>query len=299
MRVFVTGATGFVGAAVVQELKDAGHRVLGLVRSDASAQALARAGADVHRGSIDDLESLRAGAAACDAVIHTAFDHDFSRFAENCGRDRVAIEALGAAIKGSSRPLLVTSGLAMQVVGRPGHEGDDCLPVSEGYPRASEPTALALAARGVNAAVVRLAPTVHGEGDHGFVPILIDLARRTGQSAYIGEGMNAWSAVHRRDAAVVYRRAIEAPRAGARWHAVAEERLLFKDIAAAIGEQLGVPVASLSAEEATAHFGWFTKFAGLDLAATSVVTREALGWTPRHPTLAQDLASAGYFDAKA
>lgn len=299
MRVFVTGATGFVGSAVVQELRDAGHRVLGLVRSDASAQALALTGAEVHCGSIDDLESLRAGAAACDAVIHTAFDHDFSRFAENCVRDRVAIEALGAAIEGSSRPLLVTSGLAMQAAGRPGHEGDDCLPVSEGYPRASEPTALALAARGVNAAVVRLSPTVHGAGDHGFVPILIDLARRTGRSAYIGEGMNAWSAVHRRDAAVVYRRAIEAPRAGARWHAVAEERLLFKDIAAAIGEQLGVPVVSLSAEEAPAHFGWFTKFAGLDLAATSAVTREALGWTPSHPTLAQDLASAGYFDAKA
>ena len=298
MRVFVTGATGFVGSAVVQELRDAGHRVLGLVRSDASAQALALTGAEVHCGSIDDLESLRAGAAACDAVIHTAFDHDFSRFAENCVRDRVAIEALGAAIEGSSRPLLVTSGLAMQAAGRPGHEGDDCLPVSEGYPRASEPTALALAARGVNAAVVRLSPTVHGAGDHGFVPILIDLARRTGRSAYIGAGMNAWSAVHRRDAAVVYRRAIEAPRAGARWHAVAEERLMFKDIAAAIGEQLGVPVVSLSAEEAPAHFGWFTKFAGLDLAATSAVTREALGWTPRQPTLAQDLASAGYFDAK-
>jgi nucleoside-diphosphate-sugar epimerase len=299
MRVFVTGATGFVGSAVVDELIEAGHQVLGLARSEASAEALKRAGAEVHRGTIDELDSLRSGAASSDAVIHTAFDHDFSRFAENCRRDAVAIEALGEALIGSERPLVVTSGLAMMVSGRLGHEGDACLPVSDGYPRASEPTALALAERGVNAATVRLSPTVHGAGDHGFVLILIDLARRTGRSAYIGEGQNAWSAVHRRDAAVVFRRAIESPRAGARWHATAEERLLFKDIAAAIGERLGVPVVSLSQEEAQAHFGWFTKFAGLNLAATSTVTRETLGWTPRHPTLAEDLDEAGYFDVKA
>ncbi|MDH0864437.1 SDR family oxidoreductase [Mitsuaria sp. GD03876] len=295
MRVFVTGATGFVGSAVVQELIDAGHRVLGLVRSDASAEALARTGAEVHRGSIDDLDGLRAGAAACDGVIHTAFDHDFSRFAENCRRDRVAIEAMGEALAGSSRPLVVTTGLAMAVQGRLGQESDACLPVSEGYARASEPTALALAERGIHASVVRLPPTTHGAGDHGFVPILIDLARRTGRSAYVGDGMNAWSATHRRDAAVVFRRAVETAEAGARWHAVAEESIPFKDIAAAIGEGLGVPLARLDGDEAAAHFGWFSKFAGMTLAASSAKTRAALGWTPRQPTLAQDLADAGYF----
>jgi len=298
MRVFVTGASGFVGSAVVDELIEAGHQVLGLARSEASAQALTRAGAEVHRGTIDDLDSLRSGAVSADAVIHTAFDHDFSRFAENCRRDRVAIEALGAALKDSARPLVVTSGLATAVTGRPAREEDPCLPVSDGYPRMSEPTALELAGGGVNASTVRLAPTVHGAGDHGFVPILIDLARRTGRAAYIGDGQNAWSAVHRRDAAVVFRRAIESPRSGARWHAVAEERIAFKDIATAIGQHLGLPVVSLSQDEAQAHFGWFTKFAGMSLAASSAQTREALGWAPRHPTLAQDLDSAGYFDVK-
>lgn len=297
MRVFVTGATGFVGSAVVQELIEAGHRVLGLARSDASAKALARTGAEVRRGSIDDLDSLRAGAAAADAVIHTAFDHDFSRFAENCRRDSLAIETMGEALAGSTRPLVVTTGLAMAVSGRLGQESDACLPVSEGYPRASEPTALALAARGIHASVVRLPPTTHGAGDHGFVPILIDLARRTGRSAYIGDGMNAWSATHRRDAAVVFRRAAELGEVGARWHAVAEEAIPFKDIATAIGEGLGLPVARLDGDEAAAHFGWFAKFAGMTLAAASARTREALGWTPRQPTLAEDLASAGYFSA--
>ena len=296
MRVFVTGATGFVGSAVVRELLSAGHAVLGLARSDASAAALAATGAAVHRGSIDDLDGLRAGASACDAVIHTAFDHDFSRFAENCRRDRLAIEALGEALRGSDRPLIATSGLALTPSedDREPDERTQALSTSDSYPRASEPTALALADQGVKAAVLRLPPTVHGIGDHGFVPMLTDLARRTGVSAMVGEGGNLWSAVHREDAAVVYRRAIESPIAGARWHAVAEERISFKNIAMAIGERLGVPVQGLTPEEAQAHFGWLAKFAGLRLAASSAWTRETLGWAAAGPTLSDDLADARY-----
>lgn len=296
MRVFVTGATGFVGSAVVRELLSAGHAVLGLARSDASAAALAATGAAVHRGSIDDLDGLRAGASACDAVIHTAFDHDFSRFAENCRRDRLAIEALGEALRGSDRPLIATSGLALSpaIGDRQADERDDALPTSDSYPRASEPAALALAAQGVNAAVVRLPPTVHGLGDHGFVPMLMDLARRTGVSAMVAGGGNLWSAVHREDAAVVYRRAIESPVAGARWHAIAEERIPFKDIAAAIAARLGLPLQDLTPAEADAHFGWLAKFAGLRLAASSAWTRETLGWEAAGPTLMADLADARY-----
>ncbi|RQP25118.1 SDR family oxidoreductase [Piscinibacter terrae] len=295
MRVFVTGATGFAGSAVVQELLSAGHGVLGLVRSESSAAALAKAGADVHRGSIDDLDSLRSGAAQSDAVIHTAFDHDFSKFADNCRRDQIAIETLGAALSGSARPLVVTSGLALGVSGRDATEEDPAMLPYELMPRVSEATALGLARQGVCASVVRLPPTTHGAGDHGFVPILIDIARRTGRTAYVGEGLNRWSAVHRFDAAVVYRRAIETAKAGARYHAIAETGIAFKDIAHAIGEHLNVPVVSLSPEEAAAHFTWFAKFASMNLSATSVHTREALGWSPKQPTLAQDLAQAGYF----
>jgi nucleoside-diphosphate-sugar epimerase len=295
MRVFVTGATGFVGSAVVQELLSAGHHVLGLVRSDASATALAKAGAEVHRGSIDDLDSLRSGAAQSDAVIHTAFDHDFSKFADNCRRDRIAIETLGAALAGSMRPLVVTSGLALGVSGRDATEEDAATLPSDVMPRVSEATALRLADEGVCASVVRLPPTTHGAGDHGFVPILIDIARRTGQSAYVADGMNRWSAVHRFDAAVVYRRAIETAHRGARYHAISETGIAFKDIAQAIGEHLKVPVVSLSPEEAAAHFTWFAKFAAMNLSATSLHTRQVLGWSPKQPTLAEDLAAAGYF----
>lgn len=296
MRVFVTGATGFVGSAVVQELLGAGHQVLGLARSEASAATLARTGAEVHRGSIDDLDSLRAGAQATDAVIHTAFDHDFAHFADSCRRDRLAIEALGESLAGSARPLVVSSGLALQVAGREAVETDPALPTSDALPRASEATALALAAQGLRASVVRLAPSTHGEGDHGFVPMLIDIARRTGQSAYMGDGMNRWSAVHRGDAAAVYRRAIEVAATGARYHAVAEAGLPFRDIAVAIGRALGVPVVGLSTEAAQAHFGWFAKFVGLNLAASSDWTRATLDWAPRRATLAEDMATAGYFD---
>lgn len=288
MRVFVTGATGFVGSAVVQELIAHGHRVLGLSRSDAGAGQLEAAGAEVARGTLDDHDVLARGAAGCDGVIHTAFNHDFSKFAENARQDRRAIEVLGGALEGTTKPILVTSGTAMLAQGRVATEADR---PSGPSPRMSESGADDLVAKGVRASVVRLAPTTHGAGDHGFVPMLIALAREKGVAAYIGEGNNRWSAVHRSDAARLYRLAIERGAGGERYHAVAEEGILFKDIAAAIGKGLSLPVESRPSE----HFGWFAMFAGMDAATSAAWTREALGWTPIGPSLAEDLENAGYF----
>lgn len=289
MRIFVTGATGFVGSAVVPELLAHGHQVVGLARSDAGAAALLAVGAEVVRGVLEDSEVLSRAAADADGVIHTAFNHDFSRFAENCQLDRRAIEALGEGSMG--KPLLVTSGTARLAPGRLALETDIPAEGVDGYPRLSEATAAGLIAKGVKASTVRLAPSTHGPGDHGFVPMLIDIARRTGVSAYLGEGENRWSGVHRLDAAKVYRLAIERGVGGERYHAVAEEGVAFKEIAAAIGKGLGLPVESRTAE----HFGWFAMFAGMDAATSSVWTRETLGWTPTEAGLLEDIETAGYF----
>jgi nucleoside-diphosphate-sugar epimerase len=295
MRVFVTGATGFVGAAVVRELLGAGHAVVGLARSEAGAAALRAAGAAVHHGALEDLDSLRRGAADSDGVIHTAFNHDFSQFAANCEQDRVAIGALGEALRGSARPLLVTTGLLGLAPGRVARESDAAHVVSAQVPRASEQAALALAEQGVQASVVRLPPSVHGEGDHGFVPMLIDLARRKALSAWIGEGANRWPAVHRFDAARVYRLALERGARGERYHAVAEEGVAFRQIAAVIGQRLGVPVAGVPVQAAAAHFAWFAMFAGLDAPASSAWTREVLGWVPGQGRLLEEVDSECYF----
>ena len=292
MRVFVTGASGFVGSAVVQELLGAGHQVLGLARSDASAQALQAAGADVHHGSLDDLNSLRSGAAQAEGVIHLAFVHDFANYAAAGQTDQRAIETLGEALAGSDRPLLVTSGLAGFNVGRPVTENDSPATLL----RMSEPTALALAGQGVRASVVRLAASVHDRGDHGFVPTLVQIARQTGVAAYVGEGLNRWPAVHRRDAARLYRLALEQGMAGARYHGVADEGIAMRDIAATIGRHLQLPVVSKTPEEATAHFGWMARFVGLDMPASSALTQERLNWHPTHPGLLADLEDGDYFE---
>jgi nucleoside-diphosphate-sugar epimerase len=292
MRIFVTGATGFVGSAIVRELIDSGHDVVGLARSDRGAEALIAMGADVHRGSLEDLDRLRDGARKADAVIHTAFNHDFSKYAANCAEDGRAIEAMGMALQGSRRPLLVTSGLASLAPSRIANEADRAPSDS---PRVSEAAAAAVVARGVRASAVRLAPTTHDLGDHGFVPHLINLARDKGVSAYIGDGQNRWPAVHRLDAARLYRLAIEQGVESGPYHAVDEEGVPFKAIAELIGRRLGVPVVSKTPEEAPAHFGWFVRMASMDIPTSSARTRAVLGWKPEHPRLLADLDQAGYF----
>ena len=299
MRVFVTGATGFIGSAIVQDLIRAGHQVLGLARSDAAAKALTAVGAKVHRGDLEDLDSLRSGAAAADGVIHNGFIHDFARFKEVCETDRHAIEALGSALAGSDRPLVVTSGTALVTPGSLATEDKVSVFDSTAFPRvATEEAAAAVAAQGVRIAVVRLSPSVHGDGDHGFVPTLISIAREKGVSAYVGDGVNRWSAVHRLDAAHLFRLALEKATSGARFHGVADERIAFREIAEVIGRRLNVPVDGLSAEEAAIHFGWFAHFAELDCPASSRLTQDRLGWRFSQPSLLIDLERGSYFKAK-
>ena len=295
MRVFVTGATGFIGSAIVGELIGAGHKVLGLARSDAAAASLAAAGADVHRGSLDDLESLRSGASAADGVIHTAFIHDFSKFKAVCETDRQAIEALGSTLAGSDRPLIITSGAALVTPGRLATEEDVPASSSTEFPRiASEEAALSVAARGVRVSVVRRA-VVHGDGDPHFLPTLIRIAREKGVSAYVGDGLNRWPAVHRLDAAHLYRLALEKGAAEARYHGVAEEGLAVRDIADVIGRRLNIPIVAKSPEEVASHFGLLAMFVGMDGRASSKLTQEWLGWQPKQLGLIADLDQAHYF----
>jgi nucleoside-diphosphate-sugar epimerase len=294
MRIFVTGATGFIGSAVVPELIKAGHRVLGLTRSAEGARTLIAAGAEAHRGSLEDLDSLRTGAAAADGVIHAAFIHDFSKFKENCEIDRRAIEALGAELAGSARHLIVTTGTAG--LAAPGQVATEnhLVPPDFPFPRVSEQTALSL--KGVKASVMRL-PQVHNTIKQGLVTYIIAVAREKGVSAYVGDGRNRWAAAHLADVARLYRLALEKHEAGAKYHAVAEEGVPMRDIAETIGRGLKVPVLSLSPEKAAAHFGWLAMFAGLDLPASSAQTRQRLGWRPIERGLVPDLEEMNYFEA--
>jgi nucleoside-diphosphate-sugar epimerase len=292
MRVFLTGASGFIGSAVIPELLGAGHRVTGLARSDEAARALAAAGAEVHRGSLDDPDSLHAGAAKSDGVIHLAFIHDFSNFAASLTAEFRAVETIGEALVGSDRPFAIASGMLGLAPGRQLVESDVAPPE---WPRArSEEILQELATRGVRTSSIRLPPTVHGEGDHGFVPGLIQLARGKGAAAYIGDGANRWPAVHRRDAARLFRLAIEKGAAGSRFHAAAEEGIPTRTIATAMGEGLGLPVVARSFDEAEAYYGFLGRFFALDAPASSAVTRSQLGWEPREPGLLEDM-KAHYF----
>lgn len=293
MRVFVTGASGFVGSAVVQDLLAAGHQVLGLARSDTAAAVITAAGASVHCGDVQDHASLRSGVDAADATIHTGFIHDFSRFAEVCAIDAAAITAMAAA--SGARPLLITSGTALVSPGQLALESTAVSAQGNAHPRtATELATEAALQAGVSTRIVRLSPSVHGAGDHGFVPLLIKLAREKGVAGYLAEGANCWSAVHRRDAARLFRLALERGQTGARYHAVAEQAIRFRHIAEAIGAGLGLPVQAVE----PAHFGWFAGFAGLDCPASAALTKAALGWQPEHPGLLADLAPAGsYFAA--
>jgi nucleoside-diphosphate-sugar epimerase len=302
MRIFLTGATGFIGSAIVPELIKAGHQVLGLTRSDAGAQSLIAAGAEVHRGNLEDLESLRTGAAKSDGVIHCAFDHsafgnDFSKFAEVCDKDRRAIEALGGALRGSDRPIVITSGTGMgnAVPGQPATE-DHFDPNHPNPRKVSEVAGASVAKHGVNVSVVRL-PQVHDTVKQGLITYAVHVAREKGASAYIGEGLNRWPAAHVLDVAHLYRLALEKHEAGSKYNAVAEEGVSMREIAEVIGRGLKVPVVSLSPEEAQAHFGWLAMFAAFDMPASSAQTRQRLGWCPTGPGLVADLEQMRWAEA--
>jgi nucleoside-diphosphate-sugar epimerase len=297
MRVFVTGATGYIGTAVIDELMAAGHTVLGVARTEEGARALEGRGVEVHRGDLTEPETLAAGARSCDAVAHAAFIHDFSRFAENAEIERVAVEAMLGALEGSGKPMVISSGLLMmKPAGEALAETDSGADFGRG---ATENMVLAAAGRGVRTAAIRLAPTVHSKDDRGFTPTLIDAARKTGVAAYIGEGANRWPAVHRLDAARLYRLALEKGSPGARYHAVGDEGVPAREIAGAIGRHLGLPVVSLPAEKASEQFGFLGMFFSMDAPATAHVTRADLGWAPREPGLLAGLATDAYYQAGA
>jgi nucleoside-diphosphate-sugar epimerase len=293
MRVFVTGATGFIGTAVVQELLAEGHSVLGLARSDASAATLAALGVDVQRGDLSDLDALAAGARATDGIIHLAFIHDFSTYLANAETDRRAAAAMADALAGTGKPLVATSATAILAQGRLALETDASDPAD--HFRAASELVLSAAERDVRVSVVRLSPTVHGAGDHGFVPALIGVAKKTGVSAFVGEGANRWPAVHRSDAARLFRLALEKAAPGSRLHGVAEEGIPMRAIAETIGAGLGLPTRSLAPDEAAAHFDWLARFVGIDNPTSSAITRETLGWQPTGPDLLTDMQESGYF----
>jgi nucleoside-diphosphate-sugar epimerase len=310
MRVFVTGASGWIGSAVVPELIGAGHQVTGLARSDASAAALAAAGAQVHHGTLDDLDSLRSAAAASDGVIHLAFKHDIAfsgDFQGAADADRRAVETFGEALAGSDRPLVIASGTLGVAPGqvateRDGHAPAPAMAAMGSGPEARRATAeftLSLASRGVRSSVLRLPPTCHGDGDNGFMAAIVGIARAKGVSGYLGDGSNRWPAVHRLDAAHLFRLALEKAPAGSTLHAAADEGVPIRDVAEVIGRHLGLPVVAISPGDAGEHFTWLAGFLGLDSPASSALTRELLGWQPTHPGLIEDLEKGHYFSPSA
>lgn len=295
MRVFVTGASGWVGSAVTRDLIANGHQVLGMVRSDAGADIVGKLGAEVYRGNLEDPQSLRQGAAETDGTIHTAFSHDFSKFAQNGQDEKAAIGALADALKGSGRPLIVTSGAAFLPGDSLATEDDVPPNGAHAIPRDPETPAMAAATNGVRSSVIRLSPSVHGDGDKGFITMLINIAREKGVVAYVGEGQNHWPAVHRFDAATLYRLALEKGGAGKRYHGVAEEGIPFRDIATALSKGLDLPLVSIAPDKAAEHFGWFANFAAINCRVSSAKTRAELGWNPTGPGLLADIEAGHYF----
>ncbi|WP_345830278.1 SDR family oxidoreductase (plasmid) [Pantoea sp. BRR-3P] len=294
MRIFVTGASGFIGSAIVKKLQTRGYEVLGLARSDASAEKLQQQGVQVVRGELEDVASLRNAVEQSDGVIHAGYIHDFSRMDHAAEVDQRAILAMGEVLAGSNRPLIVTTGTALVSPGQLATE--HIRPVAGAHPRSnSNVAALAMADRGVRVALVRLPPTVHGAGDHGFIPMIINMAKEKGAAVYVGEGENRWPAVHRNDAAELFCLAAEKAEAGAILHAVQEEGIPFRQIAETIGAGLALPVKSLTLEEAKAWLGWMAFFASTDNPSSSAWTRQTFGWQPTEPGLLQDMRGAGYF----